>query len=76
LYQFKLDLKKQLLAGITEESEFFEQYTNEVNDAKNRIRDIQSYIGNEKRYVTGSQNHLNRLLNDDASIKSYNEFET
>jgi hypothetical protein len=76
LYQFKLDLKKQLLAGITEESEFFAQYTSEVDDAKNRIRDIQSYIGNEKRHVTGTQNHLNRLLNDDASVKSYIEFET
>jgi hypothetical protein len=72
LYEFKLDLKKQLLTTATDDNR--EQYQSEVDDTQTWIRQLQVDRGYAKRDMQNWENELDRARNEDAKIRSYQEY--
>jgi hypothetical protein len=74
-YEFKADLKKQLVASAATE-ELKESLQRDADEASFEIRWIQQRIGDEKRALDDAINALAYNQNWDASVKSQQEFET
>jgi hypothetical protein len=68
-YEFKADLKKQMVASAATD-ELKEKYQQEADDASFEIRWIQQRIGDEKRSLDDAVNALAYNENWDASVKS------
>lgn len=74
MYKFKLDLKKKLLEGATDEA-LRAEYQAAVDEANDAIRNMQTDIGYQRRFVTSYVNNLKYLENSDREVKSGEEFE-